>query len=646
MTRSELIKKISRKAGVPDSDVKLFFEILLKRLSSVLKIGQAAFIKELGYFFLLKGKINKSRMNFIDEDVPDSYIDFILFSLNKNLQSSIQEGLIFNVPTSEEDDFHPVDSYFSLSIGKPLIPLRGVSSDEFYVPTGGYELRRLIESKVEKIILESEILSAYENNPPQIILTSQAFSSTRISLELNEPELKLDEEIPDSFIESGEIKKDDTLRIEHVAWDFGIDFSEEINIQTDNANETFQESNKSEKEEEHSFETSDNSVSEFEIEKTLQEIIAENEEKVNLMEEKDVNAESVIENEPAMKEESHTEEPISLKIKEQQSDVVEIDFLSDNNVPEEKTETPTVEIFPSTEEKDKETKIDFLKDEEFQELESEQENVSSPEFQAPETPEEKFEVVNESLKLNEEEKLSLEQDNSGKSRKEDFNEQTELKKIREELYSYQPKKSRVPLLIVLIGTIVIISMLYFYITQIKNITTKPEQKTLSLNTQNATIVERSFEVPVYYPYPKKLSEETEITKQTEVPVDETKSTPIESEQKELKSVDKKEDLKKNVTIPDNVVQKQNQITFSPTQSQNYERVGANLFKYGDHYVVQVAAFRSKSIADNEAAKLRNKGYNAFVERAEFQDGSVWFRVRVGNFPTLREAQEFQSRIKL
>ncbi|MDY0083954.1 MAG: SPOR domain-containing protein, partial [Ignavibacteriaceae bacterium] len=69
-------------------------------------------------------------------------------------------------------------------------------------------------------------------------------------------------------------------------------------------------------------------------------------------------------------------------------------------------------------------------------------------------------------------------------------------------------------------------------------------------------------------------------------------------------------------------------------------VGNNIFKYGDHYVVQVASFRSGSISENEAGKYRNKGYNAFVETAEIPERGTWYRVRVGNFTTKEEAQNF------
>lgn len=650
MTRSELIKKISRKAGIPDSDVKLFFEILLKRLSSSMKIGQAAYLKDFGYFFLLKGKINKSRMNFIDDDVPDTYIDFILFSLTKDLQSSIQEGLIFNVPTSDEDDFHPVDSYFNLSIGKPLIPLRGASTDEFYIPTGGFELRRLIESKVEKIISETEILSAYESNPPQIILTSQAFSNNRISLELNEPELKLDEEIPESFIETGELKKDDTLKIEHVAWDFGVEFSDEIEIRTESAQDNKTSEEMIESTDIITEENAELAVSETEIEKTLEEVLSDNinlevsnpEDEIIISDELDVNLED-----KTIDEKNDIEEvPLKLSDEIIGSDELRIsldekinenEVLLDAEVAKEEEIQSDINISSNDSETELNQISELPEEEEFEEIQTELDNVAETEVESDKIPNDKFQVMNENL--NNEYPPEEEPEEEYQPDKESFSEDKELKRVREELYSYQPQKSKVPLIIIIIGTIIIAAMLYFYITQIKNVGSTQTQSNLSLKTDKASIVERSFELPVYYPYPKKQDEELSKSGISENPVNETKATQTGSNQNNI------EPLNSQTNNNDKNLQKQNQITVPPP-SQNYERVAANIFRYGDHYVVQVAAFRSNSIAENEAAKLRNKGYKAFVEKAEIQGNGTWFRLRVGNFPTLRDAQEFQSRIKL
>jgi cell division septation protein DedD/nucleoid DNA-binding protein len=663
MTRAELLKKIAKKAGIPDSDIKLFFEILLKRLSSLLKIGQAALVKDFGYFFLLKGKINQSRLNFIEENIPDTFIDFILFSLNKDLKSSIEEGLIFNVPTIEDEDFQIIDTYFSLSIGKPLIPVRGTSSDEFYVPTGGYELRRLIESKVEKIISEVEILSAYENNPPQIILTSQAFNSNRISLEMTEPELKLDEEIPDSFLETGEVKKEETLRIQHVAWDFGVDLSKEIEEETIL---DLQESEKTEPQK-NLIEENTEAIEEEEIiipeevENTVGEIISEDLPNISEQIQFTEDLKAVEQFQPQTEDEAlleettkeiidsveTTEEELKISFEEQETSE---EFLS------ESAQAEKVEFEYEAEKESDETKaskfFEGVKPEELREEEEQFEEVESPlpeidfdSLKSKEKISDKFEIVNESKEETIEEELPSLSLEESKDTKPEFDEATELKKVREELYSYQPRKSKVPFLIVLFGSILIIGMLYFYITQIKNVTTKKSEQKLVLKTDNASIVERDFSVPVSYPYPKKETDET------------NSATPIDSEKTETNIIDKSSEQKEEIiTEPKELVSKKETETTKTEQPRknisiqppvvNYERVAPNIFKYKDYYVVQVAAFRSNSIAENEAAKFRNKGYSAFVEKAEIQGMGIWFRVRVGNFPTLREAQEFQSRVKL
>jgi len=188
-------------------------------------------------------------------------------------------------------------------------------------------------------------------------------------------------------------------------------------------------------------------------------------------------------------------------------------------------------------------------------------------------------------------------------------------------------------------------MLYFYITQIKNVTTKKSEQKLVLKTDNASIVERDFSVPVSYPYPKKETDETNSAAPIDSEKIETNIVDKSSEQKEEIKSEPKELVAKKDTETTKTEQPVKNISTQPPVV-NYERVAPNIFKYKDYYVVQVAAFRSNSIAENEAAKFRNKGYSAFVEKAEIQGMGVWFRVRVGNFPTLREAQEFQSRVKL
>ena len=50
MTKAELIRKIAKRSGVPDSEAKIFFEIFLKRISVLLKPGEAIKLNAFGYF--------------------------------------------------------------------------------------------------------------------------------------------------------------------------------------------------------------------------------------------------------------------------------------------------------------------------------------------------------------------------------------------------------------------------------------------------------------------------------------------------------------------------------------------------------------------------------------------------------------------
>ena len=60
MTKAELIRKVAKNVGVPDTDAKIFFELFLKRVSEIVEIGQSIFVKDFGYFHLIKGNTRKA----------------------------------------------------------------------------------------------------------------------------------------------------------------------------------------------------------------------------------------------------------------------------------------------------------------------------------------------------------------------------------------------------------------------------------------------------------------------------------------------------------------------------------------------------------------------------------------------------------
>ncbi len=61
-------------------------------------------------------------------------------------------------------------------------------------------------------------------------------------------------------------------------------------------------------------------------------------------------------------------------------------------------------------------------------------------------------------------------------------------------------------------------------------------------------------------------------------------------------------------------------------------------KLTDGYVLQVGAFRERERAESLSKRIEEKGFNAFVEEAPLKRGEMTYRVRVGPYAELPEAQ--------
>ncbi len=64
----------------------------------------------------------------------------------------------------------------------------------------------------------------------------------------------------------------------------------------------------------------------------------------------------------------------------------------------------------------------------------------------------------------------------------------------------------------------------------------------------------------------------------------------------------------------------------------------NEHKLADGYVLQVGAFRERVRAESLSKQIEEKGFNAFVEEAPLNRGEMAYRVRVGPYVELLEAQ--------
>lgn len=567
MNKAELIRKISKKNGIPDSEIKVFFELFLNRLAGVLKLGQALSLPDIGYFYYIQGNFGKDERQEFSSGNTEEVLDLIYYSPTRYQDSKKFDGFFFSVPFIEEDEYNVVDASFSLSFGKPLIPFKDTSDTGFYFPYSGSELRGLIESKVEKLIDTSNF--------------TEEDSTLSEIVQINYVNLAADkqEELFQDDIKEIEIDEDtrENISIDSLSLDYDSELSKELEEQS--IIDSAEDKGDSDK-------TEERFVWNFESFEDLR--------KLNKLK---------------------TSEQESLLTKPEE-------FIQENE------EDLLTEILKSELESEKKSDkfervsaIDVSSLEIGEEIKNEvtEEDVKIIELEAPG----KVKQVDEKIKMDkrEAERISKQKNRSKIS----------LDEEKAKFQKRYKKNNTVTYIFLFITFIIITSAIYYYMMFVKGSSdTEPVSTTYNFNTDNAVRIERDFEFPVSYPYPKRVPKENLIDNVFDLKKEIAAPPVVEETVKEI--VPPKEEIKKPV-----VPSAKNSIT--PTGKG--QMVAANIFKYHDSYVVQVAAFRSESIALNEAGKFGNKGYVSFVEEAVV-NGKTWFRVRVGNFSNFEEAKKFAS----
>ena len=681
MTKTELIRKVAKNVGVPDTDAKIFFELFLKRISAVIAVGQSIFVKDFGYFHLIKGTIKKPVSGLMENEVSEEAVEFVLFSEDKDLRNSEAKGLVFNIPFFDEEDYHPIDSAFSLSIGKPLIPLRGVPFDNIYMPASGYEYRRLIESKVEKIIAASEIAES-EENFPTLVIDARSYNSNQVQLQWDDTSVidKIENQQGDAEIDT-ELKpqlsdyEKQTKELKNIAWDFGEVLSKHIEAESilDIADEHISMDNSSKQKtkiEEDSIKTGNDSKElniiqedlsspkDFPIKpEAIEEItLDKSSEKLNELLES--------ENEPA---EIDEEELLIHNIGENLDDVVESknDLVIEDTFEIEKSdliddvpvadEISDEEFWKSTSKYFEPYKPGTEKntDEEIEEVKSNIGNLG--EFDSKESDQTMDEDIRDVIESNiditddtstlKESAAEIENDIDENFIDESKQEhKIELEKIEEQKVEYfesAKKRNLIPFIVFPLLVIGLSLALYWYLEFYKKSEVTPAAKQIVLKTDNAKIVQRDFDIPVTYPYLPKINE-TSISETVNPKNENQNLVPEKTEIVKTEPI-KTESKKVEKEIPKQTVTETKQTVNPAIPTGKALNVGNNIYKYGNYFVVQVAAFRSSSISENEAGKYRNKGLNAFVEAAEIPGRGTWYRVRVGNFNSKEEALIFANK---
>ncbi|HSP88842.1 MAG TPA: SPOR domain-containing protein [Ignavibacteriaceae bacterium] len=517
MNKTELVKKISESLNISEDEQNIFFEIFLRRCSEVLSNNESITITGLGKFSYDKS-INEN--------------DLIAFVTNDN------ERILFDIP-NEENEVLPIDSYFSISIGKPVIPLKGLTKEENIVPNSDYERKKLLELKVEKFIQDSS----------------------------------------QSEVETEEHSEISDIQFSFLNWKKSSNLNEEIKQTVENIEEV---------EIENEVEKS------IESETLLKEINIVDEEKIseNLVEE--IKSAEIIPSEKDAIINSEVEiKNINEKTDEQETLLESTEEWVDDLMEESKAEVTSEEI---------ETKI-------YNDIDNYA--VEENDSEVPEYLKEKNEEFQDYL---EEKEIVSDEDSS--AIKEAFKYADE-KQSRIDSYHKKSYTGIIFAAIIIIATAVIVYFSYYYPGN--------EPPVIAQNSEPKefkTVIERSYDIPVSYPYQSgmfagiydALSDDLLKPATQEINLEQIEEVVGNKNVPEIKSV-----------LPS-------------------KRIKDYIYQYEDGtFALQLSSWKSKTVALSETQKLLDKGFNAFIEETGIS-GGTYYRVRVGGFKSLEEAENFSINI--
>ena len=70
-----------------------------------------------------------------------------------------------------------------------------------------------------------------------------------------------------------------------------------------------------------------------------------------------------------------------------------------------------------------------------------------------------------------------------------------------------------------------------------------------------------------------------------------------------------------------------------------------LYSDGSRYTLQLSSWKTQSVAENEVVKFRQAGYNAYIMIKNPNTSNVFYCVRIGEFSSLNEAEQFYKKLK-
>ncbi len=620
MSKAELVKIISKKAAVSETSSKELFDFFLRKIADELQPGDSAQFSNVGYFYLRKGKIKKEGKDAEGEKVE--YLDLIIFSSESQFNIKSPDNLVFSVPELKDTEQDNLDAHFSLSAGKPVLADLD-SKSTFVSDSHEFDTDKKLLRKVESLMVNLEIVERNQVDSEFFLVDMKTIDENQFEIELDEEsKRKNSEKISDSTIHSSE-------KLINRAWDFGKDLTKQI-----------KEESISEVTEEENVTKVKNETTGWDFGKRFSDVPRpldkSGKKELDKTEPEETSVKKKVIDDKKVKDKIEPDEATTNKTEIENLEIENLEIeMDDFQVSEKEEKIGKFERVRSiTSSLSEEASSDEVRGfEEFLDdnINTEDEEIDyNKEFKKIISKAEQFRSEETKKSVEETDVIEKKKGNAQKDIK--LNRAEAIRKHRRETRKISATK------FLTIAAIFIIVAAAFYLLMKDSSTTEIIEESLPPieRIDNATYIERTYDVPVTYPY---LKPETEM-KVIGLSLIDTKDVKpekiIEDIKPPKKVVENKPPIKKEVAEEKPIVSfPVKKPSGTPVQS------AYNIYKYEDIYTVQVASLRKKNSAENEAAKYIAKGYNAFLEEAII-DGVTWQRVRVGNFDTLDKAKQFRK----
>jgi cell division septation protein DedD/nucleoid DNA-binding protein len=595
INKTQLINKITEKAGLLSFDSEQFFEIFLLQMSSRMKAGEVFEIKDLGYFSLKCCKLNSETGAELVPISQEKPVFMILFSEDSQINEENKNIHFFSIPelVSQKDD--DIESHLSLSVETPLVTENEFAEEIFSAFKSNSEIRNNFTSKADILIntmkkVDVEVVAHFT-----LKVSPKEFVDENVIEEKSIPQEKVVRQEEQTKRLITDIKDSSSS----LPWDFGRKFFER---------------------------------------------------KIDYPEQDRINAQRQIQNEeknPVKGLKSIDEDKIIEKAINENSDensFATLDDKIDEQIDDKNNITPDVE------EKNNDEKIGnfervrtyILNESEKKEKPNEDE---IEQIRTEETKSGKVKKIEDDFTPVKSKSETYQLETRKKKKKKQFllkKDSISLSESKERFDYHRSKRGFLPFAIPLGILIIAIGAVFIYLEKDSIISSEPENVVLKITPPpHVNIIERDFEFAVTYPYsksenyneisgidPSVFKEELKLVEENPKVKVKEPDKKVPAEQKSIGKIEEKVESKTEIVTKTEVSQT---IT------------NKNISKYKDYYIVQVAAYKTYETAEVEAEKFRNQGYNAFIEIADLPGRGTWYRIKVGDFTSVKHAEDFLNK---